>query len=91
MVRLINQHDLDAAQTLSEAELIRLRARISELVSQALREHGTENAPSKENQNGNALMNLYGTLQSDVPKASDKEVSASIAAHIARENQRPAG
>jgi hypothetical protein len=92
MVRLISQHDMDAAQTLSEAELIRLRARISELVSQALQAHGKQPHQNQDKQNnGNALMGLYGVLHSDIPKASDEEVSASIAKHIAQENQRPGG
>lgn len=91
MIRLINQHDLDAAQSLSEAELQRLRAGIAELVSQALREHARDAARPQEKQAGTSLMSLYGALKSDKPKASDEEVSASIAAHIARENPRPAG
>lgn len=89
MVRLINQHDLDAARSLSEAELIRLRAKISDLVNHAVREHDKIIGKSDENQDDPSLMSLYGALRSDKPKASDQEVSASIAAHLARENPRP--
>ncbi|MEM9345328.1 MAG: hypothetical protein AAGB26_01800 [Planctomycetota bacterium] len=91
MVRLINQHDMDAAQSLSEAELIRLRARISELVNEALQAHEKGNGQPEKAPSDRSLMDLYGILRSDVPKATDAEVSASIAKHIAQENPRPGG
>ncbi|MEM6256697.1 MAG: hypothetical protein AAGC72_00760 [Planctomycetota bacterium] len=91
MVRLINQHDLDAAQSLSEAELIRLRAQISVLVNEALQARKQSDSHPEEAPSDNSLMDLYGILHSDVPKATDAEVNASIAKHIAQENPRPGG
>ena len=78
------QETIHIPDQLTARERAMLTDKIKAVIDEAVQQHGRD-----EQGDSSSLMDLAGSLASDMPRLTDEQERQAIAEHIRRENPRP--